>query len=377
MRDPLSEDRKYHWDGIYRAKCIKSDDERYQARIKVWIPDIMPGIEEDAGQGIWARPANNPVGGRNSNTDYGDDHDYQGSCMIPPTGSWLYIFFENGDPAEPRYFASCDIVTTPGGDGPSVPAECRQGSEYWKKWLLMKSHMGRTAIISDDSHDERVEITGKKRLIKESPDGDDESVYLIDTNMTTILLDEREGQEKLLIRTVKGDYLHIDIDEQMLQAYFKNDIRIHTGANLHLIADSNIFINAGGNIVEQCSQNHHTTAGMNKYTTVALDEHQVIAQNKFLSTGNEFNRIIGTNSNEMVNGQINKIASTYNLDAGSTNINSGQSGPAAATIPAISASPSIIQEASATVPVLPDPGPIMGPEPALGPVLPTGLRDED
>jgi hypothetical protein len=376
MRDTLEEDKKFNWDGMYRALCVKDDDERIQARIKVWIPDVMPGIEPDSGQGIWARPANNPLGGRNLDATYGDDHDYQGSCMIPPKGSWLYIFFENGDPAEPRYFGACDIVTKPGADEePSVPAECRQGGEYWKKWVPIKTRMGRTIVISDDVHDERVELTGKKRGISTPPDGDDASVYQIDTNMTTILLDERLGKEKLLIRTVKGDYLHIDIDQQMLQAYFQNDIRIQTGANLHLMATENIIVNAGGSIVQQCAMNHHTTVGMMKHTNVVLNEHQTIGQTKFLLTGQEYNRYIGTVSNEMAGQDINKIAINYNLDSAATNINSNKAFPATMTIPAIPASPSIPQLPSTILSRLPI-GPIVAPSPCLGPVIPTGLRDD-
>ena len=69
------------------------------------------------------------------------------------------------------------------------------------------------------------------------PSGDTDSVYTIDGNQTTILFDEREGKEKILIRTYKGDFFHIDIDEQKLQIEFENDILIKTNGDFNVTAN--------------------------------------------------------------------------------------------------------------------------------------------
>lgn len=216
--------------GNYRAKVVENKDEEFFGRVVVWIPDLMPSIPED--QGIWARPANNPVGGRNE--QYEADNHYMGSCIIPRKGAWVWIFFENANINRPYYFGALDIEQA------KVLPENQLGTNFQDKWTLFKSHEGRTIIVSDDEDDARTEITGKKRTLKEPPSGDKDSVYTIDGNQTTILFDERDGKEKILIRTHKGDFFHIDIDEQKLQVEFANDIVIKTKGSLDITAANEI-----------------------------------------------------------------------------------------------------------------------------------------
>lgn len=210
--------------GIYRAVVIDNRDEAMQGKVQVWIPDLMPEISQD--KGIWASPANNPVGGRNE--EYDESHVYMGTSYIPQKGSFVFVFFEKNDPRKPWYFGGCNLENT------TVLPENQVGSEKENKWVVFKSAEGRCVVISDDPDDRRVEITGKKRNISNPPSGDTESVYTIDSNQSTVLLDEREGKEKVLIRTHKGDYLHIDIDEQRLHAEFSDEIRIKCGSTFSL-----------------------------------------------------------------------------------------------------------------------------------------------
>ena len=187
--------------GNYRAEVIDNKDTDKFGRVKVWIPDLMPDIPKQ--KGLWARPANNPVGGRNAEGD--SESHYMGTSYIPKKGSWVWVFFETGNINRPYYFGALDLQNT------KVLPENQLGSNYEDKWTIFKSHKGRTIIISDDPDDRRVEITGrKKKLTGDSPTGGTDSVYEIDANQNTILLDERSGQEKILIRTYKGDFIHID-----------------------------------------------------------------------------------------------------------------------------------------------------------------------
>lgn len=246
--------------GIYRAMVIDNKDEDMFGRVKVWVPDVMPTI--DPAIGIWARPGNNPIGGRNTYEDEG--HHYAGTSYIPLKGSWVFIFFEGGNVNRPYYLSALDIEHT------KVLPENQKGSNYELKWTIFKSHMGRCIVISDDEDDERVEITSKKRKIKTPPTGDLESVYEIDGNQTTILLDERDGKEKVLIRTHKGDFFHIDIDEQQLHAFFKSDIHIKTDANFYLTSKEdmhftgkNIFVTSKENIDVNSTMNLKLFSNMN------------------------------------------------------------------------------------------------------------------
>jgi len=218
--------------GNYRAKVVDNKDVEYFGRVLVWIPDLMPEVDDK--KGLWARPANNPVGGRNMEND--DEHHYMGSSYIPKIGSWLFVFFECGNINRPYYFGALDLENTP------VLPENQLGDNYEDKWTILKTHRGRCIIISDDPDDERVEITGKKRELTEPPTGDTASVYQIDGNMTTILMDERVDLEKILIRTIGGDFIHIDINEQMLQINFASDFQIKSGGDVYMTAEGDIHL---------------------------------------------------------------------------------------------------------------------------------------
>jgi hypothetical protein len=216
--------------GNYRAKVVDNRDPEKFGRVVVWIPDIMPLVPDT--EGLWALPANNPIGGRN--LEGSDEHHYMGTSLIPRKGAWVWVFFEAGNINRPYYFGALDLENT------KVLPENQVGANYQDKWTLFKSHEGRTVIISDDSDDARVEITGKKRNMSTPPTGDTGSVYTIDGNQTTILFDERSGKEKILIRTHKGDFLHIDVDEQKLQARFESDIEILSNGNINITSGDDI-----------------------------------------------------------------------------------------------------------------------------------------
>lgn len=218
--------------GNFRAKVVDNKDKQKFGRVLVWIPDLMPEVPDS--QGIWARPANNPLGGRNLEGD--DEHHYMGSSFIPKKGAWVFVFFESGNINRPYYFGALDLENTP------VLPENQVGSNYEDKWTLFKSHEGRVIVVSDDPDDARVEIAGKKRKMNTPPTGDTQSVYEIDDNMTTILFDERNGKEKILIRSYKGDFIHFDIDERKIQIEIEDDVEIECKNNFFLTVENDINI---------------------------------------------------------------------------------------------------------------------------------------
>jgi len=272
--------------GNYRAKVVDNKDKEKFGRVLVYIPDLMPTLD-DRKDGIWARPANNPFGGRNTEGDNDDNH-YAGTSMIPPKDSWVWVFFEAGNINRPYYFGALDLENT------EVLPENQVGTEYQKKWTLIKTHEGRAIVVSDDTFDERVEITGKKRQMKTPPTGDTESVTKIDDNMTTILLDERDGKQKLLIRTYLGDYVHIDIDEQSLQAYFKKDMKLQCDGDFFLTVngDINIKSKAGNGKLEMAAGSLDIkVSGDMKQGSAS---HHINAQSESsLSAGQKINRKAG------------------------------------------------------------------------------------
>lgn len=242
MTDELVTEPLY---GNYRAKVINNVDKEYFGRVMVYIPDIMQTLPSQDKNGLWARPANNPIGGRNT-LEGTDENHYMGSCYIPRKGAWVWIFFEAGNINRPYYFGALDIEHS------KVLPENQLGSNYQDKWTIFKSHEGRTIVISDDDDDQRVEITGTKREINTPPSGDTESVYKIDDNMTTILLDERTSKQKLLIRSYKGDFIHFDIDERKIQIQMADDVEIEWNNNLFLTVENDInLLSRNGDIFLQ------------------------------------------------------------------------------------------------------------------------------
>ena len=302
--------------GNYRAKVVENKDNRKFGRVVVWIPDLMPLLPDN--QGIWARPANNPIGGRN--TQYDDENYYMGSCYIPRKGSWVWVFFEAGNINRPYYFAGLDVEQAP------VLPENQLGTNYEDKWTIFKSNEGRAIVISDDPDDERVEITGKKRKLTNPPSGDTDSVYQIDTNQTTILLDEREGKQKLLIRTYKGDFVNIDIEDRKLMIEFESDIEIKTNGKFKLTAKESIDIKSTESAiyVEAESDSINIKAGD------AMRE----------SAGNSYDMKAGTNLNYQAGTDINGLAGgNMNHDACKLNEQTGLASPASNALAAQDAEP--------------------------------------
>ncbi len=273
--------------GFFRAEVTDNKDPQMHGRVRVKIPDTMPGVTGN--EVAWARPANNPISGLNASGN--EQHFYAGSCYVPPIGSWVLVFFENENPSKPYYLCGLDLENT------KVLPECQLGGSPEKKWVIYKSHSGRTIVISDDTSDERVEITGKKRQLSSPPVGDTSSVYTIDGNQTTILIDERAGKEKILFRSHKGDYINFDVENQKLQISVQSDIHIKSNGSIYMKAADSIHFKAGADI------NLHAAGNIN---------------NK--GDGN-VNIQAGGNINELAGGPVN-------MDGSKINENCGAAGPA-------------------------------------------------
>jgi hypothetical protein len=254
------------YNGFYPARVTEVDIEglKEYGAIRVSIPDIM--IEEvgKAGSenidlnknGLIAYPANNPFGGRDSNDEATDEHFYGGCVYIPPLGSTVWVFFLYGNLEKPFYWNAVNYKYA------KLPPEQTTADEPHKVYTVIKTRQGRTICVSDDTNTQRVEITGKKRKLSgKDPAGNSDSTYDIDGNMNTILMDERDGKEKILIRTHKGDYIHIDVDQRKLHMYFKNDIIIQSGGNINIHSEKNIDMHSKENTRIQSDKSLNLSTG--------------------------------------------------------------------------------------------------------------------
>jgi len=231
--------------GFYRARCQEVDipDFKNYGAVRVFIPDVMTELDpefDETTTGIIAFPANNPLGGRNDESpgSYG-----VGTVYVPPKGSWVWVFFEGGSIEKPYYCFSLDIKNTMLPPENRLKEDGTEISEPHKVYTVIRTHDGRSIIISDDEGVQRIEITGKKRqLDTTSPTGDLASTYTINNNQTTLLLDERDGKEKLLIKSHKGDFLNLNITDQQLHCFFQDDIHIKSGGSIYFEAAEDINI---------------------------------------------------------------------------------------------------------------------------------------
>ncbi len=322
---------KIRYAGVHRALVTEVDiDNNDYGVIRVFIPTIMtdkdPDIDEGNldGVGIRALPANNPLGGRNDqDADPNKNSYYQGTVYVPPKGAWVYVFFEGMNPNKPRYMGALDLENT------KLPPENRGVDKPHKVYTILKTRQGRTICVADSDDVQRVEITGKKRELTGGPEGDDESTYKIDGNMTTILFDERDTQEKILVRTYKGDYIHIDIDERNIQAYMEHDIIIkndneyhwHTAGDIHIKTDKNLYLEAGEDIHVTAKYNIHRSAGMDITDKAKINHKTEAGVDLDHKSGGSMRH--GAGATHSI-----KAATLVGIDGASTNIQSGVAQPA-------------------------------------------------
>ena len=223
--------------GMYRGIVLENKDRSIEkegknfGRVQIHIPSLF----DDEEVGVWALPANNPVGGRNTekiapNVDRnGGKQEYTGSAYIPPINSWVWVFFEAGDPNRPFYQNGIDIKhhELP----PEMVVDLNNKPE--ERWLIFRSPKGRVIMISDDEENCRVEITGKKR---KSFGNTNEHVYDIDDNMKTILIDDRPGKEKIIVKDEKGNFINIRTHKDDIDIWANDTIRIFAGKEMFLDA---------------------------------------------------------------------------------------------------------------------------------------------
>ena len=236
------------WGGRYRALVVDDRDPLHKMRVKVRIPDFMIAAPKYVGKwdtnGLWASPSNNYLGGRTIQDTKirhkGPDAYYQGSCLIPPKGTHVWVWFEKNDISHPFYDGAAEY-----GDVQSLP-ENQLGTNYQKKWTLLKTCQGRCLVISDDDDDARFEITGKKRMIKDPPFGDTDSVYKIDDNQSVFLIDERPQHEKILLKDYRGNFMKLIQDENgindQLHVKIQNDVHMEFQKDFYLTVLGNMHV---------------------------------------------------------------------------------------------------------------------------------------
>lgn len=295
---------KYY--GFYRSLVVNDKDPEYCGQIQIWIPDLQPeDYKHELDKCLWAFPANNHFGGRNDGTDKHGSRDEDvdeiklyayGASWIPRINSWVWLFFENGNPNRPFYMNSVDLRRT------KVPVEGQWGENYHRKWYN-RSPKGHVMILSDDQEvpvsdatarilpaeileeDTRTEMTGHKKHLEE--------IYKIVDNQSTVLIDDRKDRQKILIQDWKGNHIIISthqnraaiyINEDLvirnhsdqfslicengrMNIYAKNGISMRSDAQIHIKAKQNIEVRTEQDIRMEAKWSIFANAKINMYTS--------------------------------------------------------------------------------------------------------------
>jgi len=220
---------------LYRAKVVDNKDPNKAGRVKVWIPDLMKDTVDES-DGKWALPANNLFVG-NGDTDEEGLNDC-GSCIIPPKGTYVTVFFEDEEFNNPRYLAGLNLDTKA-----CIPAENQAGKEYFNKWTLLKTPKGRQIFLSDDPDDACVIIRGKYKkresgsgpvAEKSDPRDPEDSMY--------VELYETDEEQYLIMKDAIGQYFLIDQKNKTIR------IQHVSGSYIEFTSDGDIKIESAKHI---------------------------------------------------------------------------------------------------------------------------------
>lgn len=152
------------WNGIYRGKVLDNNDPLFLGRVKIEVYPMMIGADTaktlDNIEGIetgtlpWAVPSMPLFEGAGSG---------YGFFAVPKTGTYVFVFFENGNLYQPVYFAAA----TDGTHG--LPTERNTNYPDRKVW---KSSSGCIVELDDTDGEEEMVITHPSgTIVSIEPDG--------------------------------------------------------------------------------------------------------------------------------------------------------------------------------------------------------------
>ena len=96
------------FEAIYRGKVVANFDPLVKGRLKIYVPGVYPQkLSKVADNLPWAEPVMPLFGGDYTNTAEPRLNDETGVTTIPHVGAELWLFFEDGNHLNPRYFAAC------------------------------------------------------------------------------------------------------------------------------------------------------------------------------------------------------------------------------------------------------------------------------
>lgn len=183
--NPDMQPLNYH--GLYRGEIVSREDPLKLGRCKVTVYQVYHGIGVEDLPWAWPMFSASPKGG---------------FFHIPPVGSTVWVQFEMGDPDHP--------VWCQGWWG--GPGGANETPDEGFKDLVPDGHVWRT------------------------PKG----------NM--IVLDDREGQEQILIQDKDENYIKFDSEEETLEVKHAGDLKVEIEGDAEVKIDGDLKAEIGGDV---------------------------------------------------------------------------------------------------------------------------------
>jgi hypothetical protein len=309
--------------GVFRGVVENNIDPEKMGRCKIRVFGVHTPHKTKINKGKdgvliedlpWATPANSIMGGSISGF---------GTWAVPVQGSHVFLFFENGHPNQPVYFASVPGKPTQESD-PSMGFNDPDGV-YPTKHRLDEPDVHR--LVRGVSEGTIVE--GKNNNLDEdveTADGDSwseppsfyETIYPNNVVLAThggniIELDSTPGSRRIHIFHSSNSYVEINNDGTMIIKNNKDKYEIVMGNNnIHIKQNKNETID--GNKTFLVSGNETSKVNGSVTRTIGVDNTDNI-------TGNLAINVTG-DCDIVVTGQCNITAATVDIDGGG-GINSG------------------------------------------------------
>lgn len=200
--------------GIYRARVESNLDPLHLGRVKVRIPQFhgIPSNQNPTALSNEALPWAFPI----TMTGAGFNH---GSCVVPETGDYVFVMFENGDRNSPVYLGGCYGIPTNakdyGNKGDNPSAQSMWGGKGWSSAPGMNEMPAEVYSVGDSPN-------GK--VIYKSPKG------------FVIMVNETDLAECLII--CDNDNQQIKISNPSDDSVSEISIEGKDGQSIHVLSES-------------------------------------------------------------------------------------------------------------------------------------------
>jgi len=255
------------FNGIYRGVVEENVDDLKMGRVRVRIFGLHTSRKTKSDtEGIptselpWAEPACSLIEGSISGF---------GLWAVPLKGSHVFLFFENGNYTQPRYFATI----------PGIPTQAIDTSVGFND----PDGVYPSTLNESDFH--RCARGTKQTVTSPAYNATyPYNIVLATHGGHVIEIDNTPGQERINVHHNVGTYAELDKDGNKTEAIIKDHIKSVAGNRTETIG-SNETVTIGGNKAVTISGNWNVTVTGNTTFTVTGDA-TVTADNAYISSDN-------------------------------------------------------------------------------------------